>query len=62
MPVLTLEERARAIGHLEAGTEVKDVCEMFSTTRKACYNLIECSKELSARTKCFCSPLACCEP
>ena len=45
MPVLTLEERARAIGHLEAGTEVKDVCEMFSITRKACYNLMKKFRE-----------------
>ena len=40
MPVLTLEERARAIGHLEAGTSVKVVCEMFSISRTACYKLI----------------------
>ena len=41
MPVLTLEERARAIGHLEAGTSVKVVCEMFSISRTECYKLIK---------------------
>ena len=41
MPVLTLEQRARAIGHIEAGTHVKLLHKLFNISPKACYNLVK---------------------
>ena len=39
MPVLSLEDRARAIGHFEAGTSASVVAKMFSITKKSFFRI-----------------------
>lgn len=39
MPRLSLEERARAIGHIEAGVHITTVAQMFNISVSSCYRL-----------------------
>ena len=43
--VLTIEERNRLIGNIEAGSKPADVAETFGVTKRTVYRLIKKSKE-----------------